>query len=94
VLGVGDPHRLGWVGRLARLLDERGLHLTAYNLGVRSDTSADAPRRWHTEVQARLPTGIDRRVVFSFGVNDTTLLDEHPLFSTARARSRAVLCRI
>jgi lysophospholipase L1-like esterase len=39
VAGVGDPHCLGWAGRLAALSHARGLLLTVYNLGVRRDTT-------------------------------------------------------
>ncbi len=70
VNGTGDPDCLGWVGRLA--LREKQLHpdLTLYNLGVRRETSGDIRRRWAGEAAARLPGGVDGRLIFSFGVND------------------------
>ena len=37
-VGVGDPAYLGWVGRLCAAAPLAGLELTAYNLGVRSET--------------------------------------------------------
>ena len=75
VNGTGDPNFLGWTGRLcaAALCDE--LELTHYNLGIRRDTSADIARRWQQETVARFPEYSDNRIVFSFGVNDTTLID-------------------
>jgi lysophospholipase L1-like esterase len=45
--------------------------VTYYNLGVRRDTSADIRRRWRPEVRRRLPSGVDGRIVLSFGTNDT-----------------------
>lgn len=74
-LGVGDPELLGWTGRVCRaaMAANPDLHLTAYNLGVRRDTSADIAARWRAEAERRLPSGTDGRLVFSFGANDTTL---------------------
>jgi acyl-CoA thioesterase I len=73
VAGVGDPGHLGWVGRLAARSQLEGAPLTAYNLGVRRDTSDDVCRRWPSEVAARRARGCDERLVVSFGVNDTTV---------------------
>lgn len=74
VAGVGDPVRLGWAGRLAAWGEERhGGQLTLYNLGVRRQTSRDVRDRWYRECAGRLPEGCEARVVFSFGVNDTTV---------------------
>ena len=41
-----------------------------YNLGIRGNTSAQIQERWAIEAKCRLPVGIDRRLVFSFGAND------------------------
>lgn len=38
-----------------------------------NEAQASAARRWRQEVTCRLPEGCDRGLVFSFGVNDTTL---------------------
>jgi acyl-CoA thioesterase-1 len=73
VAGVGDGEHLGWVGRLAARAYRAGHPLTAYNLGVRRQTSAQVLRRFAAECELRLPRGSDSRVVCSFGVNDTTL---------------------
>lgn len=69
-LGIGDPEGLGWVGRLSASTRKRGGDLTAYNLGIRRDTSADIARRWEAETFVRLPSTTPRLVVFSFGTND------------------------
>lgn len=90
VAGVGDPLHLGWVGRLAATTHRPGRSLTAYNLGVRRDTSAQIADRWHTECRPRLPRGADCRVLLSFGVNDATL-DEDGRLRVSPERTRAHL---
>ncbi|KQC34984.1 GNAT family N-acetyltransferase [Frankia sp. ACN1ag] len=70
--GVGDPTGLGWVGRLAARTENRGLHLTAYNLGIRGNTSAQIRARWRQECLPRLSEAQEARLVLSFGVNDMT----------------------
>jgi lysophospholipase L1-like esterase len=73
VAGVGDPTGLGWVGRVVAASHEAGSPLTAYNLGVRRDTSADVAARWRAEAQARMrDAAASYGVVFGLGVNDTT----------------------
>jgi lysophospholipase L1-like esterase len=72
VAGVGDPEHRGWVGRIAARGSAAGLRLTAYNLGVRRETSGEVLARWAAECAQRLPAEADCRVVVSFGVNDTT----------------------
>ncbi|MGB9034283.1 G-D-S-L family lipolytic protein [Arthrobacter sp. UCD-GKA] len=71
VAGVGDARHLGWTGRLAARSHAQGHALTAYNLGIRRDTSADILRRFRAECTPRLPAGSHAGVVLSFGVNDT-----------------------
>ncbi|WP_404289642.1 GDSL-type esterase/lipase family protein [Glutamicibacter arilaitensis] len=71
VAGVGDVRHLGWAGRLAAHSHAQGQALTAYNLGIRRDTSADIFRRFLAECTPRLPSGSHAGVVLSFGVNDT-----------------------
>jgi lysophospholipase L1-like esterase len=73
VNGTGDPEYLGWTGRICRAARRKGLDITYYNLGIRRNTSADIAVRWLEEVSHRLPEDCNGRVVFSFGVNDTTL---------------------
>ena len=70
VAGVGDPEGLGWVGRVVAAAFAAGVPLTAYNLGVRRNTTADVQARWHTEVAARLTDDADCRLVVSVGSND------------------------
>ncbi|WP_245687883.1 GDSL-type esterase/lipase family protein [Rhodococcus phenolicus] len=74
VAGVGDPAHRGWTGLLAeRARPALGdIDFTVYNLGVRRDTTADVRVRWFDEARRRFPDGCDNRLVFSFGVNDTT----------------------
>lgn len=79
VAGVGDPQALGWTGRLTAHARAAGAARTVYNLGVRGHTSADIAARWSAECLVRLPAGSDGRVVFSFGVNDTLLVDGRTL---------------
>ncbi len=71
--GTGDPEALGWVGRVAADALAGGHDLTAYNLGVRRETSGDIGKRWLRECAPRALPGADTRVVFSFGANDTAL---------------------
>lgn len=73
VNGTGDPECLGWAGRLCAAACRRGHDITYYNLGVRRETSADIAARWYQEAAPRLQPEHDPRVVFSFGVNDTTV---------------------
>ena len=63
VAGVGDPKGQGWVTRVVGRTQDPDLELTAYNLGVRGDTSADVLHRWATEVPLRWAGRTERRVV-------------------------------
>ncbi|MBE9125172.1 MULTISPECIES: GDSL-type esterase/lipase family protein [unclassified Coleofasciculus] len=73
VNGTGDPDCLGWTGRICASVCRQGYDITYYNLGIRRETSADIANRWLEEVSRRLPDEYDGRIVFSFGVNDTTI---------------------
>lgn len=73
VAGTGDPDHLGWTGRLAVRSAQAGWPVTAYNLGVRRDTSRDVLGRWEAECRHRLPRDCDGRVLLSVGTNDTAL---------------------
>ncbi|EAW38620.1 Lipolytic enzyme, G-D-S-L [Lyngbya sp. PCC 8106] len=73
VNGVGDPSGLGWTGRVCVEAHQYKDEITVYNLGIRRETSADILKRWSGEVSCRLTSEYDSRVVFSFGVNDTTI---------------------
>lgn len=77
VNGTGDPACLGWTGRVCAAACDAGHDITYYNLGVRRATSVEVHHSWREEVSRRLPEGVNGRVVFSFGVNDTTELDGH-----------------
>jgi acyl-CoA thioesterase-1 len=73
VAGVGDPSGRGWVGRVAAASFAEGTPVTAYNLGVRGETSLQVASRWRQETGPRLSPGADARIAMSFGANDTTI---------------------
>ena len=75
VAGVGDPTGAGWVGRLVSRAFAAGTPVTAYNLGIRRETSSDVLARWESELAPRRADQADCRVVFSFGANDATCED-------------------
>lgn len=74
VNGTGDTECLGWAGRVCQIANSKGNKITLYNLGVRRDTSADVKLRWKREAASRLTGPFSGRIVFSFGVNDTTIV--------------------
>lgn len=97
VNGTGDPDYLGWTGRVCITARQSRYDLTSYNLGVRRDTSTDIAKRWHDECLRRLPDSCEGRIVFSFGVNDTTVEDgvsrvstEHSLINAREMLSTSV----
>jgi lysophospholipase L1-like esterase len=93
VNGTGDPEGLGWAGRVCAAACRRGHDVTRYDLGVRGNTTADILARWDAEARLRLPDAVDRRLVFSFGVNDTTLENGAPRVAPAvsEANTREIL---
>jgi len=78
VNGTGDSECLGWTGRICVNANKKGYDITYYNLGIRRDTSTDIAKRWLQEVSLRLPKEYDGRVVFSFGLNDTSIENGKP----------------
>jgi acyl-CoA thioesterase I len=72
VNGTGDDSGLGWVGRIVAHGRSQGRDLTAYNLGVRRDTSEDIASRWVAEARRRFAPDTERGLLFSFGANDCT----------------------
>ena len=68
--GYGDPKGQGWVGRVVGRTAHPDLDLTAYNLGVRGQTSADVLGRWKPECAPRWAGRGERRLVVSVGAND------------------------
>ncbi|MGE4280746.1 MAG: GDSL-type esterase/lipase family protein [Magnetospirillum sp.] len=72
VQGCGDPEALGWVGRVCADRLALGHDLTAYNLGIRGQTSGQIACRWYAESLPRLSAHPfeQRGLVFSFGAND------------------------
>lgn len=86
VAGVGDPTGLGWVGRVAAASHAAGLPITAYNLGVRGDTSADVAARFEPETRARTKnTSASYGVVLAVGANDMTEVDNRLRVAPGRA---------
>lgn len=73
VNGTCDPEFLGWTGRVCLCIREMGYNITYYNLGIRGETTADILARWPGEVNRRLTSEEAGAIVFSFGVNDTTI---------------------
>ncbi len=70
VAGVGDPKGQGWVSRVVGRTHHPELELTAYNLGVRGDTTADLLDRWKAECAPRWEGRGERRLVVSIGSGD------------------------
>lgn len=70
VAGVGDPKGQGWVSRVVGRTHHSDLELTAYNLGVRGDTTADVLARWKAECAPRWRGRSEKRLVISVGGND------------------------
>jgi acyl-CoA thioesterase I len=71
-LGWGDEDVGGWPARLISGL-ARQWPVTAYNLGVRSDTSTEIVARWYDEVRRRKRAARSALIVFAFGANDAKL---------------------
>jgi acyl-CoA thioesterase-1 len=67
---AGDETALGWVGRLAAREWAGGHDVTAYNLGIRGNSTRMIQARWRREVEARMPATANGRLVFMFGGND------------------------
>jgi len=93
VAGVGDPDCWGWFGRLVSAAGRRHIATTAYNLGVRRDTTGDVLARWEQETGVRRASGCDERLILSFGVNDCAL-DERGRCRVEPDRSVANLGRL
>ena len=89
VNGTGDRAHLGWTGRLCQTLSQRGDRVTCYNLGIRRETSTELLGRWQQECDRRLPPNCHHRVVFSFGVNDTTVENGSTRVALARSLTNA-----
>lgn len=78
VQGTCDPECRGWVGRISAAARATGFDVTAYNLGIRRDTSRDVALRWKTECELRFRAECTRYVLFSFGANDMTFENGGP----------------
>lgn len=89
VNGTGDPECLGWTGRVCAAANHQGHEVTYYNLGIRRETTTELLTRWQPEVERRLPPDVDGRIVFSFGVNDTTWANGQPRVAVADSLQNA-----
>lgn len=87
--GVGDRTGAGWVGQVTAAAQDPRWSLTAYNLGVRRDTSVDIARRWSGEARSRLKDGDRFGVVLAFGTNDVD--EQEGRRRVPRERSLALL---
>lgn len=85
--GVGDPEFRGWVGRV---LQATGGDVTAFNLGIRRNTSEDVLGRWRQEILPRVLPGADNRLVVSFGSNDAVEEGGAPRVDAARCLDNLV----
>jgi acyl-CoA thioesterase-1 len=81
VAGYGDPKGLGWVSRVVGRTAHADVDITAYQLGVRDETSADVLARWRIECPPRWKGRSEKRLVVAVGHNDAV-----NAMSTARVR--------
>lgn len=81
VAGYGDPKGLGWVSRVVGRTEHPDVDVTAYQLGVRGDSSADVLSRWRTECPPRWKGRSEKRLVVAVGHNDA-----ESCMTTARVR--------
>ena len=68
-LGWRDEEIRGWPLRVVAALGPAAA-VTAYNLGIRGDTSDNILARWQDEVRRRLRPQASTIIVFAFGAND------------------------
>ena len=81
VAGYGDPKGLGWVSRVVGRTAHADVDITAYQLGVRDETSADVLARWRIECPPRWKGHTEKRLVVAVGHHDAV-----SGMSTARVR--------
>ncbi|HEY5182921.1 MAG TPA: GDSL-type esterase/lipase family protein, partial [Dermatophilaceae bacterium] len=81
VAGYGDPKGLGWVSRVVGRTAHADVDITAYQLGVRDETSADVLARWRIECPPRWKGHSEKRLVVAVGHSDAV-----SAMSTARVR--------
>ena len=70
VAGYGDPKGAGWVSRVVGRTEHPDVDITAYQLGVRGDSSADVLTRWRIESPPRWEGRSEKRLVVAVGHND------------------------
>ena len=81
VAGYGDPKGLGWVSRVVGRTPHADVDITAYQLGVRDESSADVLARWRIECPPRWAGRSEKRLVVAVGHSDAA-----NSMSTARVR--------
>lgn len=70
VAGYGDPKALGWVSRVVARTAHPDLDVTAYNLGIRDQSSAELLPRWRAEGLPRWGERRERRLIIGVGQTD------------------------
>ena len=75
------------MSRVVGRTEHPDVDLTAYNLGVRGDSSTEVLARWRTECPPRWKDRSEKRLVVSVGMNDV-------VSGTTTARSRLNLANI
>jgi len=75
VNGTGDSTMLGWTARVSEMSQNKFREITHYNLGIRRETTSDILKRWEKESSIRFRDDSENYMVFSFGVNDSVILD-------------------
>lgn len=80
VLGVGDSSLRGWAGLLMNETQKNLGEIFYYNLGIANETSIACCSRIK-ELVPRAPKGQDNRLILSFGLADTELVEGKPRVS-------------
>jgi len=70
VAGYGDPKGSGWVSRVVGRTEHPDVDITAYQLGIRDETSADVLIRLRDEGPPRWKGRSEKRLVVAVGHND------------------------
>lgn len=72
VAGMGDPHGLGWVGRVSGRTPAPPGGLGVFPLGVPREGTTGMAARWYAECAPRFDPAADNRLVVGLGPADLT----------------------